>query len=317
MLQLVCDLMTVEFITVTVIALIVGIWVGFYMPKSRSLKGKHVIVTGGSSGIGKYLAIEAIKKGANVSIFARNPTQLEEARAEILRSAVCPVDQKVACFSVDVSGPYENVEHAVQQAEEELGGTFLLANCAGYAKAARFEETPIKDIKRLMEVNYFGSAQVSHAVISNMKGRREGGILFVSSQGGLCGIYGYAAYSASKFALRGMAEALAMELKPYNITVTVGFPPDTDTPGFAKENVDKPQETLLISESSGLQSPESVAEALMNSTLKGKFVSTIGVEGFLQSTVCIGMAPFSNAFDLVIQVSLMQLNTISIQFSSI
>ena len=63
-----------------------------------------------------------------------------------------------------------------------------------------------------MEVNYFGSAQVSHAVISNMKGRREGGILFVSSQGGLCGIYGYAAYSASKFALRGMAEALAMEV---------------------------------------------------------------------------------------------------------
>ena len=47
----------------------------------------------------------------------------------------------------------------------------------------------------------------------------------------------------------------------------MGFPPDTDTPGFAKENVDKPQETLLISESSGLQSPESVAEALMNSTL--------------------------------------------------
>jgi len=155
-----------------------------------------------------------------------------------------------------------------------------------------------------MSVNYFGSAQVSHAVVSGMKGRREGGILFVSSQGGLCGVFGFAAYSASKFALRGLAESLAMELKPYNVSVTMGFPPDTDTPGFAKENIDKPKETQLISESAGLQSPESVAKGLLSSTLKGQFISTLGVEGFIQSTVCIGMAPFTSAFDLVIQVKI-------------
>lgn len=63
-----------------------------------------------------------------------------------------------------------------------------------------------------MAVNYLGAAQFSRAVISGMKGRREGGIVFVSSQGGLCGVYGFAAYAASKFALRGLAEALAMEV---------------------------------------------------------------------------------------------------------
>ena len=63
-----------------------------------------------------------------------------------------------------------------------------------------------------MSVNYFGAAQFTHAVISGMKGRRKGSIIFLSSQGGLCGIYGYAAYAASKFALRGLAEALAMEV---------------------------------------------------------------------------------------------------------
>lgn len=63
-----------------------------------------------------------------------------------------------------------------------------------------------------MAVNYLGAAQFSRAVISGMKGRREGSIVFVSSQGGLCGIYGFAAYAASKFALRGLAEALAMEV---------------------------------------------------------------------------------------------------------
>jgi 3-dehydrosphinganine reductase len=63
-----------------------------------------------------------------------------------------------------------------------------------------------------MAVNYFGAAQCARAVVASMKGRREGGIVFVSSQAGLSGIYGFAAYSASKFALRGLAEALAMEV---------------------------------------------------------------------------------------------------------
>lgn len=63
-----------------------------------------------------------------------------------------------------------------------------------------------------MSVNYFGAAQFTRAVIAGMKGRRDGGIVLVSSQAGLCGIYGFAAYAASKFALRGLAEALAMEV---------------------------------------------------------------------------------------------------------
>ena len=63
-----------------------------------------------------------------------------------------------------------------------------------------------------MKVNYFGAAHFSHAVIPGLKGRREGGIVFVSSQAGLSGIFGLAAYSSSKFALRGLAEALKMEV---------------------------------------------------------------------------------------------------------
>ena len=63
-----------------------------------------------------------------------------------------------------------------------------------------------------MGVNYFGAAQFSHAVLASMKGRREGAVLFVSSQAGLMGVYGFGAYSASKFALRGLAESLYMEV---------------------------------------------------------------------------------------------------------
>lgn len=63
-----------------------------------------------------------------------------------------------------------------------------------------------------MAVNYLGAAQCARAVVAGMKGRREGAVVFVSSQAGLCGIYGFGAYSASKFALRGLAEALSMEV---------------------------------------------------------------------------------------------------------
>lgn len=104
-------------------------------------------------------------------------------------------------------------------------------NCAGYAKAARFEDTAVEVIEvrafttskykktskfthlqNLMRVNYFGAAHFSHAVIPGLKGRREGGIVFVSSQAGLSGVFGFAAYSSSKFALRGLAESLKMEV---------------------------------------------------------------------------------------------------------
>lgn len=90
-----------------------------------------------------------------------------------------------------------------------------------------------------MRVNYLGGVYCTKSVIESMKNRNFGRILFVSSQAGQIGIFGYSAYSASKFALRGLVEALQMEVKPYNIYVTLSFPPDTDTPGFKEENLTK------------------------------------------------------------------------------
>lgn len=90
-----------------------------------------------------------------------------------------------------------------------------------------------------MRVNYIGGVYCTRAVVKSMKERKFGRILFVSSQAGQIGIFGYSGYSASKFALRGFVEALQMELKPFNIFVTLSFPPDTDTPGFKEENLTK------------------------------------------------------------------------------
>lgn len=119
----------------------------------------------------------------------------------------------------------------------------------------------------MMDINYLGTAYAVRSVLSSMKSRRKGRIVCVSSVGGLVGLYGYTAYSASKFAIRGFCEALQMEVKPYGISVTVSCPPDTDTPCFEEENKVKPEETKLISASSGVFPPAKVAEDILRDTL--------------------------------------------------
>lgn len=270
------------------------------LTRSVSLEGCHVLITGGSSGIGKSLAIEAVKRGANVALLARDRTKLEAAQTEIQNHAN-KKDQKVRTFSIDISKDYHEVENVVRQAEAELGPVAVLFNCAGYSVSGRFEELPVEDFQNLLSVNYLGSVYVTKAVLPGMKSQRAGRILFTSSQAGVLGLYGFTAYSASKFALRGLAESLHMEVKPYNISVTLGLPPDTDTPGFAEEEKTKPIETKLISQTSSLESPHDVAKSMMEDTLRGSFLCSSGIVGFLLCNLCAGMAPMTSVFEVITQ----------------
>ncbi|KAE8597719.1 hypothetical protein XENTR_v10016575 [Xenopus tropicalis] len=235
-------------------------------PKPLKLAGAHVVVTGGSSGIGKCVAVECFKQGAFITLVARDEGKLVQAKKEIEKYSIND-KQVVLCISVDISKDYRQVENVIKQAQEKLGPVDMLVNCAGMAIAGNFEEIEIDKFARLMEINYLGSVYPSRAVISTMKERRMGRIVFVSSQAGQLGLFGYTAYSPTKFALRGLAEALQMEVKPYNIYVTVAYPPDTDTPGFAEENKTKPLETKLISESSSLCQADQVARVIVKDAI--------------------------------------------------
>lgn len=279
----------------------------FLRRKSWELHGKHVMITGGSSGIGKQLAIASVKMGGSVSILARNDERLLSAKAEIEQCISHPSSASVLCVTIDVAAPFEDVNNAVTYAEKLLGPVYLLANSAGYCRAGAFEDLTMDDFHDMMRINYLGSVQVSRCVVDGMKSRRDGRILFISSDAGLGGVFGYTAYSATKFALRGLAEALSMELKPYRVTVTVSFPPDTDTPGFAIENEDRPDETRLISEAAGVCSAETVARACLSDTMNGRFMSTVGREGYFQALLCAGTTPVKSAFELVFQVCIMGL----------
>jgi 3-dehydrosphinganine reductase len=114
-----------------------------------------------------------------------------------------------------------------------------------------------------------------------MMAARKGHIANVSSMMGYFGIMGYAAYAPTKFAIVGLTEVLRNELKPYNIHLSVLFPPDTDTPGFEVENRTKPEECALISGNVKLQSAQEVAEAFVKGIIQKRYAILPGEAGLV------------------------------------
>eukprot|EP00948_MAST-09A_sp_MAST-9A-sp1_P002810 g2810.t1 len=236
----------------------------------RSVKGKHVFITGGSSGIGKALAVSFLQRGANVTIAARTASKLDRAIKDIHEQfgrTTLPI-HAVAMDTTKV----EDVKKSLDTAEKLHGipVTFLVA-CAGTAKPGYFISQPLDDFEFTMKLNYLGTVLVCREVASRMIQRGDqGSITCVSSGAGLIGFIGYSSYSPTKFAVRGFAEAIRNELKGFGIHVHLSFPPDTETPGFAKENETKPKECKEVFDDPPY-SAASVAESMVNGIMKGLF----------------------------------------------
>lgn len=273
----------------------------FWLPpckKNPSLLDSHILITGGSSGIGKAIAMEVARRGANVSLLARDKAKLEVAKKEVEKHKLHE-KQKIGTCCADVTDKNQ-LGNVFLLAEQSIGFIDILINCAGMAKAELFEENH-ETFKQLMDLNYFGSVNATFLVIPKMKERRRGHIVFVSSMAGQLGVFGYTAYSASKYALRGLAESLLMEVRPCGVGVSISFPPDTDTPGFEEENKNKPDETRQISSSAGTVSPSVVARDIVTGIQSGKFLISCGMEGFLLSTLTCGASPASSRLELFTQ----------------
>lgn len=234
------------------------------------------MITGGSSGIGKATAVLLARQGAHVSLIARTPSTLAQAKAEVEGERVRP-DQRVVTVSADVS-ERSQAERAVEAAVDDLGPVDVLITSAGMAHPGYFLELPIEVFERTMAVNYFGSLYPIRAVLPGMAQRRRGHLVLVSSGAGLIGIYGYTTYSPSKFALRGLAEALRCELRPIGVHVSIVYPPDTDTPQLEQENRTKPEETKRITATAKTWSAEGVARQIVRGIEKRKFVIAPGLE---------------------------------------
>ncbi len=244
----------------------------------RGFDGKLVFITGGSSGIGLATARLLAREGADVVIFARGRERLENALAEMERDRKRE-GQRLACRQLDVTDHHQ-VTRVMEEAVREFGTPDILINCAGRAYPNYFENIGYEQFDETMKVHIYGAWNTVSALYARMK-ERGGYIVNTSSVLGFMGIFGYTDYAASKFAVIGFSEALRSEAKRHGIGVSVLCPPDTDTPGFAVENLTKPPETKAISEGGGLLQPEEVAEALLRGMRKGSFLIGPGSAGML------------------------------------
>ncbi|WP_447002674.1 SDR family oxidoreductase [Saccharothrix isguenensis] len=234
--------------------------------------GEHVVVTGGSSGIGLALAAEFVARGAVVSLVARRQDRLDAA-AESLRAK----GGKVHTRSVDVTDP-ASLAVAIEELEAEAGPCAVLVTSAGQARPGHFMEMSDDVFRTMMEVDYFGTLWAVRAVAPGMTSRGRGTVVTIISTAGLAGVYGYTAYGAAKFAVRGLTEALRNELVPQGVRVTGVFPPDVDTPQLEEENRWKPAETAAITGAIKPLQPGVVARGILRGLDRGKPV--ICLDGF-------------------------------------
>ncbi|EMO26131.1 KR domain protein [Leptospira interrogans serovar Bataviae str. HAI135] len=227
-------------------------------------EGKRVFIAGGSTGIGKGLALEFAKRGANVVVSARNKKVLETTVAELKT-----IGFKNAIFDfvvADVSDVLQ-VKKAANKVLKILRGLDLLICNSGYAKVGKVENLSESDFRTLMDVNFFGHVNLVRAFHGYFLKQGFGDIVLVSSMLATFSIYGYGAYSASKFAIVGFAQSLRQEMMFHGVRVKVFLPPTTDTPGLEKENRDKPdlaKEMEMGSAINSVHSVEKVVNSFMN-----------------------------------------------------
>lgn len=191
------------------------------------------------------------------------------------------------------------------------GAIDVLVNSAGTECARRFEDTTAEDFEWILKVNVVGTRNAVAGALKYLPGgpsrsssaaSGQGRIVLISSQAGQTGVYGYTAYSASKFALNGFAQSLQMEVATRGIVVSLVFPPDTDTPMLARENQEKPRITRMLTESTSTVKPEVVASGIMSGIASGAPIIPVGFDGWMLSTLNAGMGPSGTLGNALIQV---------------
>ncbi len=247
-----------------------------FMANKLRFEKKLVLITGGSSGIGFAVSRLLIKEGADLFILARHLEQLTNVLL-ILKKERIRKDQKVGLIALDVAR-HKDVNSILSKFIEKVGLPDLVINSAGVVTPGMVTELPTEEFHRMMDINFFGTVNVSKAMIPLMIERGTGHIVNISSFVGFYASYGYAAYAASKYAVRGFSDVIRAELKPYGINVSVVFPADTDTPQLREERKKQSELMQIINSSAGMMSAEKVARAVVNGIARKKYVITPGFE---------------------------------------
>lgn len=184
----------------------------------RELKGRVAVVSGAASGIGRALSKLLAQRGCQLAICDLDQVGLEQTAAEVraLGGRVCQ-------HRVDVADR-EQMQRYAEAVVAEYGKVEILVNNAGVTVTADFEQHSLEDWEWILGVNLWGAIHGCHFFLPHLKRAGEGHIVNISSVFGLMGVPGQSSYCTSKFAVRGLSEALWTELKPLNIGVTCVHP---------------------------------------------------------------------------------------------
>jgi NAD(P)-dependent dehydrogenase (short-subunit alcohol dehydrogenase family) len=172
-------------------------------------------ITGSSSGFGYLLAKEVLRRGERVIATARDASKLDDLLKQHPQTA--------RTFSLDVTKP-EEIESVAQQAIAAFGHVDVLVNNAGYGVNGAIEEVSEDEFEPMFQTNLYGLIRTTRAFLPHLRERRSGHIFNLSSIGGLIGGAGWGYYNVTKFAVEGFSEALAPEMKPLGVHVTVVEP---------------------------------------------------------------------------------------------
>lgn len=194
----------------------------------QSLKGKTALITGGSRGLGKAIALALATEGVNVAITGRNEDLLKSVVKELEEKGV-----KSSYAVFDVSNKKEVYEN-LNQLQKDFGTFDILVNNAGIAAFGGVLDMDDEQWEDIIRTNLLGPYYVSKSVVPSMVEKKSGDIINISSTAGLKGNAATSAYSASKFGLIGMSESMMLELRKHNIRVTT-LTPSTIASDMSKE----------------------------------------------------------------------------------
>jgi NAD(P)-dependent dehydrogenase (short-subunit alcohol dehydrogenase family) len=182
---------------------------------AKLLSRRVWLVTGSSSGLGRALCERLLEKGESVACSARRTASV----ADLVRR----YPDRALAVELDVTSP-QSIARAVEFVLAKLGRVDVLVNNAGYGVVGALEEFEEAEVRRVFDANVFGVYRVTRALLPHLRERGGGHILNISSMGGLVAGAGFGFYNATKFAVEGLSEALAREVAPFGIKVTIVEP---------------------------------------------------------------------------------------------
>ncbi|ESN94868.1 hypothetical protein HELRODRAFT_87513 [Helobdella robusta] len=227
--------------------------------KPKNISGKVVLITGAGGGIGRQLALKFAAQKTKLALL-----DIDKATCDETASQVSALNAPCHSYVCDVSKK-ENVARVAQMVRRDLGEVDILVNNAGVINYKNFRNQTEEDIKRIVNVNLMAMFWTIQEFLPEMYRRNDGHIVNVSSVAGCIGIGNMEDYTATKYAVRGLSEALAHEFshKMTNLHVSIVYPTGVDTPLVHRCIPDKDMLFMFMS-------PEKAAQIILDGVLTNK-----------------------------------------------